>query len=48
MVTFLISATIWGAALINGSAYSDLSVNGAALIRGRYLFEAQCLLEEIQ
>ena len=24
---------------IEGDAYSDLNINGAALIRGRYLFE---------
>ena len=39
-VRFLMSVAFWGAALfgdrrlLDGSVYSDLSVNGAALIRG--------------
>ena len=33
--------------LLEGSTYSDLSINGVALIRGRGLFEARPLLEEI-
>ena len=47
MVKLLISAAYWGALLIRrrhlleSGPYSDLNVNGAALIRG------QCLLEEV-
>ena len=33
---------------LEGDLYSDLSVNGAALIKGRRLFEALRLLEEIR
>ena len=32
--------------LLEGDAYSDLCVNGAAEIRGRRLFEAQRLFEK--
>ena len=34
--------------LLVGGAYSDLSVNGAAVIRGWRFFEVWRLLEEIQ
>ena len=34
--------------LLLGGVYSDLSVNGAAFIRGWQLFEVRRLLEEIQ
>ena len=34
--------------LLEGGAYSDLTISGAALIRGRRLNAAQRLLEEIQ
>ena len=34
--------------LLVGGAYSDLSVNGAAFIRGWRFFEVWRLLEEIQ
>ena len=53
MVTFLISAAFSGAELIRvrrlleGGAYSDLSVSVEGLNRGRRLFEALRLLEEI-
>ena len=33
--------------LLEGGAYSDLSVNGAALIRGQCLFETQHLFKEL-
>ena len=32
--------------LLEGGTYSDLSVNGAALIRGWCVFETQFILEE--
>ena len=52
MVRFLISAAgqnaMGGRCLLEGGAYSDLTVNGAALTRWRRLAEARCLLEEIQ
>ena len=34
--------------LLKGSAYYDLTVTGAALMRGRRLFETRRLLEEIR
>ena len=54
MVRSLISAASLRATLIRmmhlleGSTYFDLSVNGAALIRGWRLFETKLLLEEIR
>ena len=54
MVRFLINTTFWGTALIRGRSlledgvYYDLSVNGAALIKRRRLFEIRHLLEEIR
>ena len=37
-----------GGCFQDSGACSDLSVNGAALIRGRRLFETECLLQEIR
>ena len=54
MVVSATSAAFCDAALIRlrtlleGDAYSDLSVGDAAFIRGRRLFETQQLLKEIQ
>ena len=53
MVRFLTSATfcaalIRGRSLLEGDAYSELSVGSAALNRGQRLFEARRLLEEIR
>ena len=54
MVMFLISASFLGATLNRGrrllesGAYSDWSVDSAALTRGRRLFETRLLLEEIR
>ena len=53
MVRFLISIAFGGGALSRGmyflepGAYFDLSVNDAALIKGKPLFEARHLLEKI-
>ena len=53
MVSFLISAAFWVVAAIKGRRllqdgdFSDLSINGAAFIRGRHLIEARHL-EEIR
>ena len=53
MVRFLICTVFRGAALvkgrrlIEGGAYSDLSVNGVAIIRERHLFEVRRFLEKI-
>ena len=44
MVRFLIITIFWAEYIVEGSAYSDLSINGAALIRGRHLFETHCVL----
>ena len=46
MVRVLISAAFWVVALIRGGTYHDMSVDGAALIRRRQLFEGRHLLEE--
>ena len=49
---FLISAEFWGATLIrgmrllDGRAYADQIVNGVVFIRGWYLFQAWCFLDE--
>ena len=54
MVTSATSAAFWGAVLIRGrtllegGAYSDLSVGDAAFIKGRRLFDTRELVEEIQ
>ena len=49
MVTILISPAFIGAALIAGEALISMWIpKVAALIRGRRLFEAPCLLEEIR
>ena len=37
-----------GDALLDGDAYSDITVNRAALIRRQPFFEARCFLEEAQ
>ena len=47
MARFLLSAALEVWRLLDGGVYSDLSINGEALIRGRRLFEVQRLLEEI-
>ena len=49
---FLISAEFWGATLIrgmcllDGCAYADQIVSGVVFIRGWYLFQAWCFLDE--
>ena len=54
MARFLISAPFCdmvltgGKRLLEGGVYSDLRFDDAALIRGRSLFEARRLLEEIR
>ena len=45
---YLGAALFRGRSLLEAGAYFDLSLNGAALIRGWCLLKTHCFLEEIQ